>query len=164
MADYSFDIVSEVDLQEVDNALTQAKKEMAQRYDFKGSKASIEFNRGEKKITIIAESDLQLRSIRDIISGRMVKRAVPLKALDYKEPENAFSGNLRQIVDISSGIPKDRAKELVKIIKNLKTKVQAQVHDDKLKVFSAKKDNLQVVIQHLKDIDFPIALQFVNYR
>jgi len=164
MADFSFDITSKVDLQEIDNAVNQAKKELANRYDFKGAKFSIDYNREEKKITLVAGDDFKLRGIHDSLGMRLSKRGISLKSIKYNEPEKAFEGNLRQIVEITDGIPKDRAKELTQIIKDLKLKVQARIEDDKIRVVSAKKDDLQAVMTHLRSIDFPIFLQFCNYR
>jgi len=161
---FSFDIVSEVDLQEVDNAVNQAKKEMSQRYDFKNSKASIDYNRAEKKITLLGDDDYKLRAIRDMLGGRLIRRGVSVKSLTYKEPEKSFEGTLRQTAEISTGISKEKAKDLVKIIKQLNLKVQAQIENDKVRVSSAKKDILQEVIAHIKKIDFPLALSFCNYR
>lgn len=164
MANFSFDIVSEVDLQEVDNAVNQAIKELSQRYDFKGSKSSVAFDRKEKKITLIADDDFKLRSLTDILATRLAKRGVSLKSLKFNDPEKAFEGYLRQAVDICMGIDRERAKELTGIIKGLGLKVQAQIEGEKIKVSSAKKDELQVVIVHLKGLDFPIPLSFCNYR
>ena len=161
---YSFDIVSEVSLQEVDNAINQAKKELAGRYDFKNTASSIDYNKTEKKITLVSTDDFKLRSLADIIASKMVKRGVSLKSLTFKDPEKVFGGNLQQVVELASGISKDRAKELVRIIKDLNLKVQAQIEGEKVRVFSPKKDELQTVIQHIRNIDFPLALSFVNYR
>ncbi|MCK4532671.1 YajQ family cyclic di-GMP-binding protein [bacterium] len=164
MAKFSFDIVSEVDLQEMDNAINQAKKELAQRYDFKNSKSSIDYDRKEKKVVLVADDDYKLKALKSIFVSRVVGRGISPKALDFKTPDKAFEGTLRQSVEISIGISKEKAKELVKIIKDLKLKVQTQIEDDKLRVSSQKKDDLQVVITHLKEIDFPLALNFCNYR
>ena len=165
MADnFSFDIASEVDLQEADNAVNQAKKELSQRYDFRGSKSSIEYNRDEKKITLIADDDFKLRSLTDILSTKIVKRGISLKSLNFKDPEKAFEGTLRQVIEINTGIPKEKAKDLVTIIKGLNLKVQTQIEGDKLRVSSPKKDDLQAVIAHLRAIDFPVAISFCNYR
>jgi hypothetical protein len=164
MANFSFDIVSEVELQEVDNAVNQAVKELSQRYDFKGSKASIAFDRKEKKITLIADDDFKLRSLTDILTTRLAKRGVSLKSLKFNDPEKAFEGYLRQAVEICMGIDKERAKELTGIIKGLGLKVQAQIEGEKIKVSSAKKDELQVVIARIRGLDFPIPLNFCNYR
>ncbi|MFH0838773.1 MAG: YajQ family cyclic di-GMP-binding protein [Candidatus Omnitrophota bacterium] len=164
MANFSFDIVSEVDLQEMDNAVNQANKELSQRYDFKDSKASIAFDRKEKKITLVADNDYKLRALTDILATRMVKRYISLKSLKFNEPENAFQGYLRQTVEIYMGIDKEKAKELTGIIKGLKLKVQTQVEGEKIRVSSQKKDELQVVIAHLRGLDFSIPLHFCNYR
>ncbi len=119
MANFSFDIVSEVDLQEVDNAVNQANKELAQRYDFKNSKSSIAYDRKEKKITLLADDDYKLAALTDILATRMAKRNISLKSLKFNDPEKAFEGYLRQAVEICTGIDKEKAKELVGIIKGL---------------------------------------------
>ena len=160
----SFDIVAEANLQEVDNAVNQTKKELSQRFDFKGSKASIEYNRNEKNITLIADNAFKLRALKDIFATRLAKRGVSIKLLIFKEPEKVFGGCLQQIVDLVSGIPHEKAKEITKIIKKLGLKVQVQIEGEKIRVFSPKKDNLQLVIAHLRKINFPIALTFCNYR
>jgi len=165
MANFSFDIVSEVDLQEMDNAVNQANKELTQRFDFKNSVASIAYDRKEKKITLIADNDVKLRSLTDILTTRMAKRNIALKSLKFNKPENAFQGYLRQTVEICMGIEKEKAKELIGIIKELKLKVQTQIEGEKIRVSSPKKDELQTVIAHLKKLeDFPIPLTFCNYR
>ncbi|MFH1287644.1 MAG: YajQ family cyclic di-GMP-binding protein [bacterium] len=164
MPNFSFNIVSEINMQEIDNAINQAQKELATRYDFKNSKSSIAFNREEKRITLIADDDFKLRSLTDILTGKMTKRGISPKFLTFKDTENAFEGTLRQLVEISNGIEKEKAKELVKIIKDLKLKVQTQIEGEKLRVSSAKKDDLQAVITHLKTINFPLPISFCNYR
>lgn len=164
MANFSFDIVNEIDMQEVDNAVNQAKKELSQRYDFKGSKSSIDLDKEKKIITLIADDDFKLRALTDMLNTKMAKRGVSLKSLTYKDPEKAFEGTLRQLIEIASGIPKEKAKDLNKIIKDLGLKVQTQIDGEKIKVTSAKKDELQAVIVHLRSIDFPLALSFCNYR
>ena len=160
----SFDIVAEADLQEVDNAVNQAKKELLQRFDFKGSKASIEYNRTEKKITLIGDDDYKLRALKDIFATRLAKRGVSIKLLIFKEPQGIFGGCIQQTADLVTGIPQERAKEITKIIKKLGLKVQVQIEGEKIRVSSSKKDNLQLVIAHLRKINFPIALTFCNYR
>lgn len=164
MAVFSFDVVSEVDLQEMDNAVNQANKELAQRYDFKDSKASIAYDRKEKQITLIADDDFKLRALTDILATRIAKRGISLKSLKFNEPEKAFEGYLRQRVTICMGIDKEKAKALAGIIKGLGLKVQTQIEGEKIKVSSAKKDELQAVIIHLKGLDFSIPLKFDNYR
>lgn len=164
MANFSFDIVSEVDLQEMDNAVNQANKELAQRYDFKDSKASIAYDRKEKRITLIADNDFKLRALTDILATRMAKRDISLKSLKFNDPEKAFEGYLRQTVEICMGIDKEKAKELTGIIKGLGLKVQTQIEGEKIKVSSPKKDELQGVIVHLRGLNFSIPLKFSNYR
>jgi len=164
MAKFSFDVVSEVDLQEADNAINQAKKELSRRYDFKNSKSSIEFDRKEKKVTLIADDDYKLRALRDILSTGMANRKISMKSLKFNEPEKASGMSLRQTIDICTGIEKEKAKELVAGIKKLKLKAQIQIEGDKLRVSSSKKDDLQAVIEHLKNLDFSLPLSFCNYR
>lgn len=164
MANFSFDIVSEVDLQEMDNAVNQATKELTQRYDFKDSKSSITFERKENKITLLADDDFKLRALTDILATRMAKRGISLKSLKFNAPEKAFGGYLRQAVEICIGIDKEKAKELTGIIKGLGLKVQTQIEGEKIKVSSAKKDDLQAVIAHLKGLNYSIPLNFCNYR
>lgn len=161
---FSFDIVSEADLQEVDNAINQAQKELAQRFDFKGSRSSIAFSRAEKTITLVADDDFKLRSLTEILRGKLSKRGVSMKLLMFKDPQAISGGCIQQVADLAAGIPQDRAKELVKIIKGLGLKVQPQIDGDKVRVFSPKKDDLQLVIAHIRKIDFPLALTFGNYR
>ncbi|MFH1245152.1 MAG: YajQ family cyclic di-GMP-binding protein [Candidatus Omnitrophota bacterium] len=164
MADFSFDIVSEVDLQEMDNAVNQAKKELTQRFDFKNSKSSLTFDRKEKKITLIADDEFKLQALKDILIGRMAKRHVSWKSLKFNTAEQAFEGYVRQVVEICVGIDKEKAKELNIIIKGLGLKVQTQIEGEKIKVRSPKKDDLQAVITHLKTLDFSLPLNFCNYR
>ena len=161
---FSFDIVSEVDLQEVDNAINQAKKELFNRYDFKGSNSSIEYNRDEKKITLVTTDQYKLRSLKDIVLTKAIKRNVSAKALKFGEPEKVFGGNLKQVAEITTGIPKDKAKELVKIAKGLDLKLQLQIEGEKVRVSSSKKDALQAAFQHLRGLNFSIPLNFNNYR
>lgn len=164
MANFSFDIVSEVDLQEMDNAVNQACKELAQRYDFRDSKSSITFDKKEKKITLIADDDYKLRALTEILTGRMAKRNISSKFLKFNTPEKAFEGYLRQLLEVNMGIEKEKAKELTGIIKKLGLKVQTQIEGEKIRVISPKKDDLQAVIAHLRGIDFSIPLSFCNYR
>ncbi len=164
MAKFSFDIVSEADLQEMDNAVNQAKKELAQRYDFKNSKSSIDYDRKEKQITLIADDDFKLRALKDILVTRAVKRSISVKFLKFNDAEHAFEGYLRQKVTIQTGIDKEKAKELTGIIKSLNLKVQSQIEGEKIRVSSAQKDDLQTVIAHLRGLDFSIPLSFCNYR
>ena len=161
----SFDIVSEVDLQEVDNAVNQALKEIGQRYDFKGSVSSIELKRAEKELHLASDDESRLKAVVEILQGKLVKRGVPLKAMDYQKVEQAFGGTARQVVKVISGLPPEAAKDIVKRIKDSKLKVQAAIQDQKIRVSGKKKDDLQAVIQMLKNApDIKVALQFTNYR
>ena len=161
---FSFDIVSRVELQEVDNAVNQAKKELANRFDFRGSKSAIEWNRDEKKLVLIADDDLKLRNLKDILTTRLATRKVPLKSLEWGNPEKAFDGMLRQEVKLTMGIPGEKAKEIVKLIKEMGVKVQASIQGDEVRVSSKSKDALQSVIQNLNSQPFSLPLQFTNYR
>ncbi|WP_227766756.1 YajQ family cyclic di-GMP-binding protein [Zhaonella formicivorans] len=160
--DCSFDVVSEVDLQELDNAVNQTKKEIAQRYDFKGSKSAIELEGTE--IKIIADNEYKLKAVIDILQSKMIKRKVSLKALTYGKVEPASGGTVRQALKIQKGIDKEKGKQIVSAVKELKLKVQAQVLEDQVRVTGKNKDDLQAVIQALKTKDFGIDLQFVNFR
>ena len=161
---FSFDVVSEVNFMEVDNAINQAQKELSQRFDFKGSKSSIDYNKTDKKITLIGDDDFKLKALIDIVEGKFAKRGVSLKTLTYKPKEQSFEGTVRQVVELISGLPADKAKELSKLIKESKIKVNTQIDGSKVKVSSAKKDDLQAVITYLKTASFPLPLQFTNYR
>ena len=164
--DFSFDIVSQLDLQEVDNAVNQAKKELLTRYDFKGSKSSIELIKEKEisKIRMIADDDLKLRNLQDILKTRMAGRKLSLKALDFKDPEKAFDGCLRQEVHLQQGIPHEKAKEITASIKALKIKVQTSIQGDQLRVSSKSKDDLQTVIHHVQEMNLSIPVQFKNFR
>jgi len=160
----SFDIVSEADLQEVDNAVNQARKELAQRFDFKGSKSSIDYNRAEKKITILSDDEPKMNSVKDVFANKLAKRGVSMKLLTFGESQKMGGDCVQQIAELASGIPQDKAKELVKIIKALGLKVQAQIESEKVRVSAPKKDDLQAVISYLRKLDFSLPLSFCNYR
>ena len=160
----SFDIVSEVNLQEVDNALNQARKEISQRYDFKDSKSSIDFNQKEKQIVVISDDEFRLKSVIDILQSKLIKRGVAIKTLDYGKVEPAANSTVRQVISLRVGIEKENAKTLVKIIKDSKLKVQAQIMDDQVRVTGKSKDDLQEVMKLVRGSDLPFAMQFVNYR
>ncbi len=160
----SFDIVSKTDMQEVDNALNQSRKEIIQRYDFKGSKTSIELNQKEHTIVIISDDEFRMKATIDIIQSKMVKRGVPLKALSYSAVEPAAGGLVRQVITLQKGIDKDNARLIVKMIKDTKLKVQAAIMDDQVRVSGKNKDDLQAVIAMLRAADLKFAIQFVNYR
>ena len=160
----SFDIVSEVDLQEVDNAINQARKEIAQRFDFKGSKSSIDLDQKEKQVTVHSDDDFKLKSVIDILQGKLIKRGVPLKSLSYGTVEQAAGGTVRQVVKLLVGIDKDNSRKIVKMIKDTKLKVQAQIMEDQVRVSGKNKDDLQAVIKMVRDANLPFAVQFTNYR
>ncbi len=160
----SFDIVSEVNLQEVDNAINQARKEIGQRYDFKGSKSSIDLDQKEKKIAVLSDDDFKMKSVIDILQNKLIKRGVPLKALDYGQVLPAAGGTVRQEITLRVGIEKENAKMIVKMIKDTKLKVQAQIMEDQIRVSGKSKDDLQSVIAMLKGAELKFAVQFVNYR
>lgn len=163
-SDSSFDIVSNVDLQEIDNALNQTRKEVGQRYDFKGSKTEIELKQKEHEIVVISDDDFKLKSVIDILQNKMIKRSVPLKALKYGTPQPAAGSTVRQIITLQNGIDKENAKLIVKMIKDTKLRVQASIMEDQVRVSGKNKDDLQSVIAMLKGADLPFAMQFVNYR
>ena len=163
--DNSFDIVSEINLQEMDNAINQAIKEVTTRYDFKGTAASIsELNRKDKELTLTADAEPQLDSVKKVLVEKMVKRGVDPKALDYQKVEQATHKTVRQKVKLKSGIDKDTAKAIQKQIKELKLKVNASIQGDALRVSGAKRDDLQAVMAHLKANPPEVPLQFTNYR
>jgi cyclic-di-GMP-binding protein len=161
----SFDITSKVDLQEVDNAINQARKEIAQRYDFKGSKAAIEFNRTENTLLLTAEDKMKIEAVWEILQGRLVRRNVPVKNLSVGEIEPAGGSTMRRTITLQQGIPGEKAKEIVKFLKDAKLKkVQAAIQGDQVRVSSPSKDDLQGAIGLLRAQDFGIELQFGNYR
>jgi uncharacterized protein YajQ (UPF0234 family) len=164
MADSSFDIVSEINLQEMDNAVNQAQKEIGTRYDFKGTSASIEFDRKQKELTFTADHEPQLEAIRTVLISRMIKRGVDPKSLDPQKVEEATHKTLRQKFKLKEGIDKETAKSIQKAIKDLKLKVNASIQGEALRVSSAKKDDLQAVIAHLRAHPPAIPIQFNNYR
>jgi len=161
----SFDITSNVDLQEVDNALNQARKEVAQRYDFKGSKASIEFDAKESKLVLAADDEFKVNALWEIVSTRLVRRNVPVKNLNRGAAQAAANSTVRQEVTLQQGIPSEKAKDIVKFLKDSKLKkVQASIQGDQLRITSSSKDDLQEVMRVLREQDFGVALQFGNYR
>ncbi len=158
----SFDIVCRVEMSECDNAIQQAMKEVAQRFDFKGTRCSI--RRDEAAILLQADDENRLRSLTELLEGKLVKRKVPLKALGYGTVEPAAGGTVRQRVAIQQGIPVEKAREIVKHIKASGLKVQAQIREDEVRVSGKSKDVLQTIIQALRERDLGIELQFTNYR
>ncbi len=160
--DFSFDIVSKTEMQEVSNAVQQAQKELAQRFDFKGSKSSIELTAEE--IVLVSDDDGKLRSVKDILETKLVKRGVSLKALEYAALEQAAGGTVRQKAKIVQGIEIEKAKAIVKAIKEAKLKVQASIQSEQVRVTGRAKDDLQKAMTVVKANDYGIPLQFTNYR
>ena len=160
----SFDIVSEVNLQEVDNAVNQAHKEVTQRYDFKGIHTTIELDQKEKHIVLTTGNEFHLKSVVDILQSKLIKRGIPLKALRYGNIEPATGSTVRQTVTMQVGISKEDAKTITKLVKDSGLKVQAQIMGDQVRISGKNKDDLQAVINLLRNHEFPFALQFVNYR
>jgi uncharacterized protein YajQ (UPF0234 family) len=161
----SFDITSTVDLQEVDNAVNQAKKELAQRYDFKGSRAAIDLNKAENTIALTADDDFKMSAVWEILQTRMVRRGVPTKNLTLGDPERGAHDTVRRTVKLQQGIPTEAAKDIVKFLKDRKLKkVTAAIMADQVRVSSPSKDDLQEAIRVLREHDFGCALQFGNYR
>ena len=165
MADPSFDIVSEINLQEMDNAVQQAIKEIITRYDFKGTAAGIsELNRKDKEITLTADAEQQLNSVKEVLVAKMIKRGVDQKILDYQKLEQATHNTVRQKVKLKEGIDKETAKEIQKTIKEMKLKVNASIQGEALRVSGAKKDDLQAVMAHFRANPPKVPVQFKNFR
>jgi cyclic-di-GMP-binding protein len=161
-AENSFDIVCKVDMQEVTNALDQARREIDTRYDLKGARNEVTLEAPD--IVVNAPDDMKLKAVVDIVQSRLHRRGVPLKALSYGNVEEAAGGRRRQRIGLQQGIPTDKAREIVRLIKDAKLKVQAAIQEDQVRVSGKNRDDLQKIIALLKDRDFDIALQFVNYR
>lgn len=160
----SFDIVSKIDLQEVRNAVDQAMKEIKQRFDFKGSKSDITLDDKEKAMILLSDDENKLKSVIDVLQTKIIKRGISLKALTYEKLEQALGGTVRQKIKLQDGIPQENAKEIVRIIKDAKLKVQAQIQGDQLRITGKNRDDLQAVIALLKEKDLGVDMQFVNYR
>lgn len=158
----SFDIVSKVDMQEVDNAVNQAIKEIAQRYDFKGSKSEIIPEKDS--IKILADDDYKLKAVVDVLQSKFIKRNISIKALQYGKPEQASGGMVRQIITIQQGVSKEKGKDIIAAIKESKIRVQGQIQEDQVRVTGKNRDDLQEAIQLLKGKDMGIEMQFVNFR
>ena len=159
----SFDIVVKTDPQEVDNAVNQARKEIAQRYDFRGSKSKIDWDK-EAEIVLTGDDDYKLDAVRDILHTKLIRRGVSIKNLDTGEPQPATEGTVRQQIKLQNGIPKETSKEIAKAVKQSKLKVQAQIQEDQVRVTGKKRDDLQSVIQLLKGGDYGLELKFTNMR
>ncbi|HEV8609505.1 MAG TPA: YajQ family cyclic di-GMP-binding protein [Thermoanaerobaculia bacterium] len=162
--DFSFDVVSKVDLQEVANAVAQASKEIATRFDFRGSASKIELSDKELEVGLVSDDEHKLKSVIDILETKLVRRGVAVKALDYGKVEPAAGGTVRQVAKIQQGIPSEKAKEIVKAIKDRKLKVQASIQADQVRVAGRSKDDLQTAMAIVREGDFGLPLQFTNYR
>ncbi|MBT1072270.1 YajQ family cyclic di-GMP-binding protein [Pelotalea chapellei] len=158
----SFDIVSKVDMQEVDNAVNQAIKEIGQRYDFKGSKSEIK--QENDAVKVLADDDYKLKAVIDVLQSKFLKRNISIKALQYGKVEPSSGGMVRQIITVQQGISKEKAKEIIAVIKESKLKVQAQIQDDQVRVTGKNRDDLQDAIQLLKGKDLDVEMQFTNFR
>lgn len=164
-ANYSFDVTSNIDLPEVDNAVNQARKEIAQRFDFKGSIAAIDLDQKAGTLTLTAEDNFRLEAVWDVLQTRLIKRGVAVKNLKRGDIEHAAGSTVKQVITLQQGIPTEAAKEIVKHLKDLKLKkVQASIQGDQVRISSASKDDLQGAMQALRAKDFGVALQFGNYR
>ena len=161
-AENSFDVACKIDMQEVTNALDQARREVSTRYDLKGAKCEITLEKTD--ITVLAPDDMKVKALVDILQSRLHKRGVPLKALTYGDVEPASGGALRQKISLQQGIPIERAREIVRMIKDSKVRVQAAIQEDQVRVSGKNRDDLQKIIAMLKEKDLGIALQFTNYR
>ncbi len=159
----SFDIVMNVNLQEVDNAINQAQKELAQRYDFKGSKSKIDWDKKEE-ISLVGDDEFKLKAVVDILQGKLIKRGISIKNLEYSSLESAFEGTVRQKIKLLLGIPADKAKEINKLIKESKIKVQSQLQDEQVRVTGKKRDDLQEAIGLIRKTDLGFDFNFINFR
>ena len=162
--DSSFDVVSQVDIQEVDNAYQQTARELSQRYDLKGSGASIDFAKSDRVITVVAPADFVAKQVIDILNTKLIKRGIDIKSLSWDDPQSASGGTVKVVGRIIEGIDQPTAKKINKDVKDLKLKVKITIEADKLRVSSASKDALQQVIAFLRDKDYGQPLQFTNYR
>ena len=160
--DCSFDVVSEVDMQEIDNVVNQASKELTQRFDFRNSKSSIELE--DKSIKVVSDDEFKLGNVIEILQGRAIKRCVSVKSFDYGKIEPSSKGTVKQMITLKSGINKEDSKTIITAIKNSKIKVQAQIQDEKVRVSGKNKDDLQQVMSLLKNLDLSTDLQFNNFR
>ncbi len=160
----SFDVVSRVDMQEMDNAVNQVKKEIATRFDFRGSKTQIDLDRKEGEIHVLTEDDMKLRAIKDMLIAKVVRRSIEADALVFGPTEKAASDMVRQTVKITNGIDIETARKVVKVIKDAKLKVQTAIQGDEVRITGKQRDDLQEAIQILKEADLGMPLQFVNYR
>ena len=161
-ADFSFDVVSQFDRQELVNAVDQTKRELATRYDFKGSKAGVELEKDAIELT--ASSELQLKAVQDVLESKAIRRGLSLKIFEYEKPESASGGAFRQKVSLKAGVNEELAKKIAKLVRDSQPKVKTQIQGEAVRVSSKGKDELQAVIKLLKEQDYPVPLQFINYR
>ena len=160
----SFDIVSKIEMQEIKNAIEQAMKDVGQRFDFKGSKSEIKLEEKNNEILVSSDDEYKLKSLIDILQSKLVKRGISLKALTYEKIESALGGTVKQNIKLQQGIPSEKAKEVVKVIKETRLKVQSQIQGDQVRVTGKNRDDLQAIIKLLRERDFGIDMQFENYR
>ncbi len=163
-SEHSFDIISRVDLQEVDNAINQALKDILNRYDFKGTKTQIELDRQKNEIRLVSDDDYKIKAVMDILKEKFAKRKIPLKAMDPGKVEPAGGGLVRQTITLQQGIPIEQAREIVKLIKTEKLKIQGEIQKDQVRVRGKKIDDLQAFMALLKERDLGIHMEFANYR
>lgn len=162
--EFSFDVVSEVDLQNADNAVNTANRELQTRFDFKGSVSRIDLDKKENKITILSDNEGKLKGVIDILQNRMIKQGISLKALDFQKIEPAEGGTVRQVAKVAQGIPSEKAKEMVRALKDAKLKVNASIQGEQLRVTGKSKDDLQAAMALLRGGDFGPPVQFKNFR
>ncbi len=160
----SFDIVNQIDLQEVDNAVNNVKKEIETRYDFRGINTELNLNRQEKRIHLVTGDDMKIRAVREMLIGHFTRRKIDPKCLEFADPEGTSKGYLKQDISFKDGIDKDTCKKVVKMIKASKLKVQAAIQDEQVRVTGKKLDDLQTVMQMMRDADLPVPVQFVNMK
>jgi cyclic-di-GMP-binding protein len=162
--DFSFDVVSKVNMAEVVNAVNQSTKEMETRFDFRGSKSSITLDEKKGELVLLGDDEMKLQNVIDILQTKLVKRGVSLKALEFGKVEDAAGGMVRQVVTLRQGIPQEKARQMAAVIRETKLKVKSEIRGDELRVSGAKKDDLQAVINLLRQKDYGLELQFINYR
>ena len=162
--DFSFDVVSSINMQEADNAINQAQKELANRFDFKGAPAEINFDKAKKEINLLAADEFKMQALWDIVETKLIKRGVSTKSLEIGKIEPSGNMTVRQQVKMKEGIPQEKGKEITKFVRDGKFKVNAQIQGEQLRVVSKSKDELQAVMQALRGADFGVPLQFTNFR
>lgn len=162
--EHSFDVVSKIDLQEVDNAINQALKEIFARFDFKGTKSTIELDRGKNAIQVVSDDEYKLKAVLDILKEKFAKRKLPIKAMHFEKMEPAAGGLVKQAITLQQGIPIEQAREIVKLVKTTKAKIQGEIQKDQVRIRGKNIDDLQAFMKLLQEKDFGIHMEFVNYR